>query len=112
MFHPKELVHGGLLETVWKAVHDISTEADDEEIHLPEICRRLDTWIFSEAYQEDRRLSLRTSATLITGVAKLYKISICKLFEDSSSSGSYDSSEYAATPEQTRHGSVQDFGKS
>lgn len=37
MFHPKNLVCGGLLETVWKAVHDITIEVDDEENNLPEI---------------------------------------------------------------------------
>ncbi|XP_075984140.1 uncharacterized protein LOC142981886 [Anticarsia gemmatalis] len=120
MFHIGNITSSECLKSVWRAANEIEM-VSDEVYDLPEICRNLDTWISSETFDVRRRLSLRTSATLINGVSRMYKIGVHKLFEDvktldnnmcrrkrantsvSSDSESYHYSDLAPTPEQIRH---------
>ncbi|KAH9631822.1 hypothetical protein HF086_011070 [Spodoptera exigua] len=123
MFYDENLMNDEILGVVWKLANNIPTENIGNH-NLPRICTELNSWV-DIAVVPHRRLSLRTSSTLINGTAMLYQQNMRQLLDDVikldedlvqrrrrkyfSSSSSSDSSESTATPEEMRLQPTTDF---
>ncbi|XP_022831838.1 probable serine/threonine-protein kinase drkD [Spodoptera litura] len=125
MFYDKNLMNDKILGIVWKLANNISTENIGNQ-NLTTICTELDSWV-NIAVLPHRRLSLRTSSTLVNGTAMLYQRNMHQLLDDvikldedivqrrrrkyfsSSSPSANESSTSTATPEEMRRQPVADF---
>ncbi|CAG9791218.1 unnamed protein product [Diatraea saccharalis] len=92
MFYDKNLMNSRHLGKVWRVANNIEVSCN-EDVNMPIICNNLDSWIASRDEEPYKRLSLRTSAVLVDGAAKLYKRKINQLYEDMSMSPTFTENE-------------------
>ncbi|CAH0696632.1 unnamed protein product [Spodoptera exigua] len=79
MFYDENLMNDEILGVVWKLANNIPTENIGNH-NLPRICTELNSWV-DIAVVPHRRLSLRTSSTLINGTAMLYQQNMRQLLD-------------------------------
>ncbi|KAL4704377.1 hypothetical protein ACJJTC_017611 [Scirpophaga incertulas] len=81
MFYDKKFMSSQCLNKVWKIAHN-SDNSSDEDFNMSNICENLVSWIACDEENPRRRLSLRTSSTMINGTLRLYKRKLKRLYDD------------------------------